>query len=100
MVHGAGEVLVEDERHAGCIAKAAIGKADSVSLQQGSPNEWTGIGRRAAMTGVQTVAAGPAPLAPRSLGAKRIGHMSVLGQRRTSRLSVALVRFEPEANVS
>jgi hypothetical protein len=24
MVHAAGEVLVEDERYAGCIAKAAI----------------------------------------------------------------------------
>jgi hypothetical protein len=34
MVHGAGEVLVEDERHAGCIAKAAIGKADAVSFDE------------------------------------------------------------------
>jgi hypothetical protein len=33
------------------------------------------------MTRVQTVAAGPAPLAPRSLVAKRIGHMSRLGHR-------------------
>ena len=34
MVHGAGEVLVEDERHAGGIAKAAIGKADAVSFDE------------------------------------------------------------------
>src|SRR3984893_11556253 len=34
MVHGAGEVLVEDERRTGCIAKAAIGKADTVSFDE------------------------------------------------------------------
>src|ERR1700719_4479738 len=34
MVHGAGEVLVEDERDAGCIAKAAIGKADAVRFDE------------------------------------------------------------------
>jgi hypothetical protein len=34
MVHGAGEVLVEDERHTGRIAKAAIGKADAVSFDE------------------------------------------------------------------
>jgi hypothetical protein len=34
MVHGAGEVLVEDERHAGWIAKAAIGKADAGSFDE------------------------------------------------------------------
>jgi hypothetical protein len=34
------------------------------------------------MTGVQTVAAGTAPLAPRSLVAKRIGHMSANGMVR------------------
>src|SRR5216683_2938290 len=34
MVHGAGEVLVEDERHAGCVAKAAIGKADAVGFDE------------------------------------------------------------------
>jgi hypothetical protein len=34
MVHGAGKVLVEDERHAGRIAKAAVGKADTVSFDE------------------------------------------------------------------
>src|SRR6266851_5601938 len=34
MVHGAGEVLVEDERHAVPLAKAAIGKADAVSFDE------------------------------------------------------------------
>src|SRR5712672_1562696 len=34
MVHGAGEVLVEDQRHAGCIAKAAIGEADAVGFDE------------------------------------------------------------------
>ncbi len=34
MVHGAGEVLVEDERDAGCIAKAAIGEADAVGFNE------------------------------------------------------------------
>src|SRR6202043_765978 len=34
MVHGAGEVLVEDERHARCIAKAAIGEADAVGFDE------------------------------------------------------------------
>src|SRR3984957_528924 len=34
MVHGAGEVLVEDERDAGCIAKAAIGEADAVRFDE------------------------------------------------------------------
>ena len=32
MIHGAGEMLVEDKGHAGSIAKAAIGKADAVNL--------------------------------------------------------------------
>src|ERR1700682_5612968 len=34
MVHGAGEVLVEDEGPAGCMAKAAIGKADAVRFDE------------------------------------------------------------------
>jgi hypothetical protein len=34
MVHGAGEVLVEDERRTGWIAKAAIGKADAVGFDE------------------------------------------------------------------
>jgi hypothetical protein len=34
MVHSAGEVLVEDERYAGDIAKAAIGEADAVGLDE------------------------------------------------------------------
>jgi hypothetical protein len=34
MVHGAGEVLIEDERQAGWIAKAAIGKADAISFDE------------------------------------------------------------------
>jgi hypothetical protein len=34
MVHGAGKVLVEDERHAGCIAKTAIGKADAIGFDE------------------------------------------------------------------
>jgi hypothetical protein len=34
MVHSAGEVLVEDERYAGRIAKAAIGEADAVSFDE------------------------------------------------------------------
>jgi hypothetical protein len=32
MVHGAGEVLIEDERHAVRLAEAAIGEADTVGL--------------------------------------------------------------------
>src|SRR5882762_1776376 len=34
MVHGAGEVLVEDERHAARFAEAAIGEADAVGLDE------------------------------------------------------------------
>src|SRR6266403_5879422 len=34
MVHGAGEVLVEDEWHAAGLAKAAIGKADAVRFDE------------------------------------------------------------------
>src|ERR1700704_6830381 len=34
VIHGAQVVLVEDERDAGGFAKAAIGKADSVSLEE------------------------------------------------------------------
>ena len=34
MVHGAGKVLVEDERHAGCVAKAPIGEADAVGFDE------------------------------------------------------------------
>jgi hypothetical protein len=34
MVHGAGEVLVEDERNAGSVAKTAIGKADTVCFDE------------------------------------------------------------------
>jgi hypothetical protein len=34
MVHGAGEVLVEDQRCTGRIAKAAIGKADAVGFDE------------------------------------------------------------------
>ena len=34
MVHGAGEVLVEDERQTCWIAKAAIGKADTVGFDE------------------------------------------------------------------
>ena len=34
VVHGAGEVLVEDERHAGRLAEAAIGEADAVGLDE------------------------------------------------------------------
>ena len=34
MVHGASVVLVEDDRHAGCLTEAAIGEADSVGLYE------------------------------------------------------------------
>src|SRR5258706_14601941 len=34
VIHGAQVVLVENERDAGCLAKAAIGKADSVSFEE------------------------------------------------------------------
>ena len=34
MVHGAGIVLVEDERHAARLAEAAIGEADAVGLDE------------------------------------------------------------------
>jgi hypothetical protein len=42
------------------------------------------------MMGVQIVAAGSAPLAPRSLVAKRIGHMSVWVKLKELRLSTSL----------
>src|SRR5882757_8878097 len=44
MVHRAGEVLVEDERHAAGFAKAAIGKADAVSFDMLG---WRGLVRMA-----------------------------------------------------
>src|SRR5437899_4697354 len=34
MVHGAGEVLVEDERHSAGFAEASIGEADAVGLDE------------------------------------------------------------------
>src|SRR5258706_4209054 len=34
MVHGAGEVLVENERHSAGFAEASIGEADSVGLDE------------------------------------------------------------------
>src|ERR1700754_3271879 len=34
MVHGAGEVLVEDERHAAGLAESAIGEADAVRFDE------------------------------------------------------------------
>ncbi len=34
MVHGAGEVLVEDERHATRFAKTAIGESDAVGFNE------------------------------------------------------------------
>jgi hypothetical protein len=34
MVHDTGEVMVEDARYTGCIAKAAVGKAKAVSFDE------------------------------------------------------------------
>jgi hypothetical protein len=34
MVHGAGEVLIEDERHAAGFAESAIGEAGSICLYE------------------------------------------------------------------
>jgi len=34
VIHGADVVLVEDDRHSGCFAKAALGKADAASFDE------------------------------------------------------------------
>ena len=43
MVHGASVVLVEDDRHAGCLTEAAIGEADSVGLYELSGRGLVGV---------------------------------------------------------
>jgi hypothetical protein len=45
MVYGAGEVLVEDERHAARFAKPAIGEADAVGFDELRRRGLVGVNR-------------------------------------------------------